>query len=262
MRWIKHLTLAHSDRAIAHILEEFGAEAYGIYWLMIEDIAAPMEKGKLEPNAVHSVVKWASICHCSARHWRSIAHRMAEKNLIVMRSIEDRIEITICNILKYKDEYSKKSGQNTEQDRDTDTDRKQKQIHIGDPAEKPAAEAADIGTPAPVIPIDETARWFETEFWPSYPRKIAKPAALKSARSQVRSKEARGEVMAGLMAQLPAMKSKDPQYIPHAATWLNQQRWKDPPELALAAEKPAQKNFLTDVENVMRKRVEMGMSPL
>ncbi len=109
MRWTKHLTLAHADAALGLILEEFGAEGYGVYWLMVEDIAAPMELQKNIPDAIHSEVKWAQICHCSVRVWRSIAYRMREKGLIEIESIANRRQITIRNILKYKDEYLKKS---------------------------------------------------------------------------------------------------------------------------------------------------------
>ncbi len=109
MRWTKHLTLAHMDAALGLILEEFGAEGYGVYWLMVEDIAAPMERQKNIPDAIHSEVKWAQICHCSVRVWRSIAYRMKEKGLIEIESFANRRQITIRNILKYKDEYLKKS---------------------------------------------------------------------------------------------------------------------------------------------------------
>lgn len=116
MRWIKHLSLAHADAAISYILEEYGAEGYGVWWLILEDVAAPMEVGKMNPIAIHSVVKWAQICHCSVRRFRSIAIRLAEKNLIQLQTEMDRIQIEIPNILKYRDEYSKRSGETPDQE--------------------------------------------------------------------------------------------------------------------------------------------------
>jgi len=110
MRWMKHLTLAHSDAAIDAILDQFGAEAYGVWWLILEDIAGPMEPGKMIPVATHSAVKWAQICHCSVRRFNSIVKSFADLHLIDVESIYDRIKIAVPNILKYKDEYSKKSG--------------------------------------------------------------------------------------------------------------------------------------------------------
>lgn len=111
MRWLKHLTMAHSDSAIDAVCDKFGAEAYGVWWFILEDIAAPMEAGKMIPIQSHSVVKWAQICRCSARRLRSIVEILSDRGLIVTETIGNRLQIEVPNILKYKDEYSKKSGQ-------------------------------------------------------------------------------------------------------------------------------------------------------
>ncbi len=65
------------------------------------------------------------------------------------------------------------------------------------------------------------------EFWLAYPRRVAKPAALKAW-----AKLKEGDY-ATLMAALEIAK-RSPQwtdgggrYIPHPATWLNDERWKD-----------------------------------
>jgi hypothetical protein len=232
MRWVKHLTMAHADKAMAVVLEEFGAEAYGVFWLMIEDIAAPMEKGKFDPSAIHSIVKWSQICHCSARVLRSIAKRLEEKRLIVVESVENRWQITVPNILKYKDEYAKKSGHNQEQDRDinrdrdTDTDTEEKPTAIGgeNPPQPPAAPPA-----LSLVPPPKETDTFE-EFWALYPRKVSKASARKTWRRKATTVRAAEEIIFGLKAQTPALLLKDLEFRPHASTWLNQERWKDPVE--------------------------------
>ena len=65
------------------------------------------------------------------------------------------------------------------------------------------------------------------EFWVEYPRKVAKPAALKAYRAARKRKATHGEIMAGLRRFVAS--SPDPQYTPHAATWLNGDRWNDTP---------------------------------
>ena len=127
MRWLKHLSMAHADQAIGFVVELHGAEAYGVWWFILEDIAAPMEPGKMDPIASHSVVVWAQICHCSVRRFRSIANSLAEKNLIVVESDLDRITIEVPNILKYRDEYSQRSGETPRARADTETKRKQRE---------------------------------------------------------------------------------------------------------------------------------------
>jgi hypothetical protein len=71
--------------------------------------------------------------------------------------------------------------------------------------------------------------WFDA-FWSLYPRKVAKASALKAWKKAATSEAVKDAIMAGLERQLPALRPKDRQFVPHAATWLNQERWNDEPE--------------------------------
>lgn len=67
-----------------------------------------------------------------------------------------------------------------------------------------------------------------SDFWTQYPRKIAKPKAEKAYARAVK-KTPPGEILSGLMVW--KMYWDNPQFIPHPATWLNDERWNDaPPE--------------------------------
>lgn len=74
---------------------------------------------------------------------------------------------------------------------------------------------------------DEDASAFE-EFWKTYPKKSAKPAALRAFKAA----KAKTELTA-LLAHVMAMRDSDDwvkeggKYIPHPATYLNQRRWED-----------------------------------
>jgi uncharacterized protein YdaU (DUF1376 family) len=65
------------------------------------------------------------------------------------------------------------------------------------------------------------------EFWAAYPRKEGKAKAEKAHKAALR-KIKHPEMMAAL-AKFPW--PADRQFIPHAATWLNGERWLDQPEL-------------------------------
>jgi hypothetical protein len=84
--------------------------------------------------------------------------------------------------------------------------------------------------------IDPDVRtWFETEFWPMYPRREGKQPALKSASAKATTPEKRAFYVDRLKAQLPSYlqrKSESGQRtIPMAATWFNQDRAEDELEL-------------------------------
>ena len=69
------------------------------------------------------------------------------------------------------------------------------------------------------------------EFWQAYPRNAGKVAARR-AYAKALARTQHDDIMVGLCEQLPAMQAKEKQYIPHAATWLNQERYDDDPEPA------------------------------
>ena len=67
------------------------------------------------------------------------------------------------------------------------------------------------------------------EFWQAYPRKIGKGAARKAYARALRITD-HDTIMGALSDQRPAMEAKESKFIPHASTWLNQERWEDEPE--------------------------------
>jgi hypothetical protein len=64
-------------------------------------------------------------------------------------------------------------------------------------------------------------------FWTVYPRKIGKGAARKAYRHAL-TRASHAEIFAG--AKAFAASKPDPQFTPHASTWLNADRWLDEPE--------------------------------
>lgn len=74
---------------------------------------------------------------------------------------------------------------------------------------------------------DPAVEGFE-EFWRTYPRRVGKGAALKAFQRAVR-RSAPGVIIAAAAKYRddPERKSKEIQFTPHPATWLNQERWKD-----------------------------------
>lgn len=71
-------------------------------------------------------------------------------------------------------------------------------------------------------------------FWEAYPRKVGKGAARPAYRRAVRKiggLEPHDLLMEGVRSL--ALRNLDPRFIPHPATWLNQERWDDTPDIAV-----------------------------
>ena len=108
----------------------------------------------------------------------------------------------------------------------------------GRPKKETAAvpdDTTDEKLPVPVIPKAKGKNLITkkelnnlfVEFYGLYPRKIGKANALAKYAIAIK-KESPANIIKGLKNQLAANQfSADPGFIPHPATWLNQQRWLD-----------------------------------
>jgi len=68
------------------------------------------------------------------------------------------------------------------------------------------------------------------EFWSHVPRKVGKGGA-ETAYAKARKLTDRETLLAGVMRHAAEVSNKDPTFIPHPTTWLNQKRWLDEPEV-------------------------------
>lgn len=96
--------------------------------------------------------------------------------------------------------------------------------------------------------------WF-SEFWDVYPLKKGKAAAERKYAAICKSADKHSEVMAGLRAQLPELRSREVRFIPHPTTWLNQGRWED--------QQPVQQSMIDnggymDIRELNRRLAERG----
>lgn len=71
---------------------------------------------------------------------------------------------------------------------------------------------------------------FENQFWPAYPRKVGKNAALTTYRRVRRGGVTVDDVMAGLRRFVQEKANTEARFIAHASTWLNAGRWADEPD--------------------------------
>lgn len=103
------------------------------------------------PPLAYSVVRWSQVCHCSARTFRKFAQTAAELKLIECtsiaelkhfgsRSTADRLQIVVPKLLKYRDEWSNRSGVTRHQSRvDTDNRVEEEKETTKDDARKSAS---------------------------------------------------------------------------------------------------------------------------
>ena len=136
MRWFKHLTCAHKDEKLSELIASDGLEAYGFWWSLLEVVAEQMDKNSAKCSASYPLNQWARLLYC---HHHTVSKYMGKLGVtgIVTVGYEtsngiSKLKVTIPNLLKYRDEYSKKSRhapdklppKNIDTDTDTEIDNK------------------------------------------------------------------------------------------------------------------------------------------
>ena len=96
------------------------------------------------------------------------------------------------------------------------------------------------------------------EFWSLYPRKIAKATARKAWAKLSPEQQLMAAKAIDTHCQYWSAKETELEFIPHPATWLNNERWED--ELVIEPKKEKQsKEWMFSNEGIEAKAMELGI---
>ena len=96
------------------------------------------------------------------------------------------------------------------------------------------------------------------EFWSLYPRKIAKATARKAWQRLTAEQQLMAAKAIDTHCQYWSAKETELEFIPHPATWINQERWED--ELVIEPKKQKEsKEWMFSNEGIEAKAIELGI---
>jgi uncharacterized phage protein (TIGR02220 family) len=144
MRWFKHMTLTRSDERVAAYVSECGMEGYGFFWVVLETVALSMDKtGKCD--VYYPLTYWVTQGQLHRTKIFRYLTALKSHGLLMVDFSGGMVLVKVPNLLKYRDEYTKRSGQTPDklptkyrdnvgtlsgqtpdQDTDTDTDTEEK----------------------------------------------------------------------------------------------------------------------------------------
>lgn len=93
---------------------ESGLALYGAYWRVAEIVALQMEGATPSCSVSYSIWRWAQKLSIRKSYARSILVRLQKESLLVVDfavNSDETTTVKMPNLLKYRDEYSKKSRQ-------------------------------------------------------------------------------------------------------------------------------------------------------
>jgi hypothetical protein len=258
------------DERIARLVRDGGPEGlacYGLWWRVLEIVARQVGPKSQKCTVKYDVTRWSLLLSLRGSHVRNWLVRLSLTGLVTTLVTENSgttdIEVTIPNLLKYRDEYTKKSGHSpvsvpTRTDTDTEQNIYSEAFQKEELAKQRLKDLGWVGirkTPetAVALILDLTEEdfprsddlesafmiycrlnWFEN-FWGLYWRHDDKRSARTAYFAAVKNMEMMDIVDAAVCAQSAAMLARAKTYQPLAATWLNKERWGDELEISQEA---------------------------
>ena len=129
MKWFKHLSNSRTDEKLVALLYEAGMEGYGFWWMIVEIVAEQMDSsGKC--HATYSLPQWSHMLYSHHNKVSKVLSKLGVIGLVNLEYPDRKIKVTIPNILKFRDEYSKKSGQSPDNLRSKKEKEKEKEKEI------------------------------------------------------------------------------------------------------------------------------------
>lgn len=123
MRWFKHMTNSIDDEKISKLVDECGLEGYGFFWRVLEMIAAQVDDdGK--NYCSYSKRAWCNKLAINHQTWSKLIASCEQAGLFEVSYSEQEgskkgasqhqiITVKSPNILKYRDEWSRKKAKNS-----------------------------------------------------------------------------------------------------------------------------------------------------
>ena len=217
IKWFQHQSNAHRDFNTEPLIEKYGMEGYGFFWVCGEIIAEKGEDYKIlaEKGWKRYLISRAKIVEGKVDE---ILNEMAELNLIEKQEWL-KGNLSMPKMSKYSDDYTKKirrvSEQDTESVRTVSKSVRQDKIR-----EDKIREDKSIYTTGEIV--------FEN-FWKSYPKKKEKPKARSVWQKLRPDKKLIQEIMAGLEKYKLSEDwiKENGRFIPYPERFLKNEKWED-----------------------------------
>lgn len=238
MKWFKHDTDPSKEDPFLEIIEdEFGLEGYARWWKLMERIGAQMDETD-RCYAEHSWPKWQTFLVGKRNKLLTYLKRLESLGKINLEENGNILRIYCPNLLKRRDEYTRKSGHK----QDKNPDNVAVKIEIENKREKEDKSSSSYFPLSRSNPPDESANQaacgklpakkqgyppeFEA-FWEKYPpdRRREKPNALKAWREAIR--KTTPENLLAALARYGGSREVLEGFSPYPAKWLRQERWNE-----------------------------------
>lgn len=101
---------AHDDECMAEMIDEFGMESYGRWWVLLEIVAKQMDRGSEQALATYPLMKWRRLLQhyrqSSLNLWLIFLESSGKISIDYDKIKPNLLTIEIPKLLKIRDEYT------------------------------------------------------------------------------------------------------------------------------------------------------------
>lgn len=208
MKWFKHISDASEDEFLVELEDIFGLEGYARYWKVLEAVARQMDETD-RCAASYSWSKWQTILKGKRNKLDSFLVHCENKLKMNLKRSGNILEIKIPKLLELRDNYTK---------------------HLQAASNAPCKQEVDVE-----VEVDKEVKVnkkvYTPEFnlfWETYPKnKASKSDSFKSYQKALTKGATHDQLTAGAISYRQDVERTGTaiQYIAHATTWLNRERW-------------------------------------
>lgn len=135
MKWVKHMTNAHRDEKLQRLIDEFGLEGYGAYWIILE-ILGEQIKDSDRDFCEYSMKFWQNSLGFSVKKLQNFLEILSKFEIFLVEFSQNSVIIKCPKIKTIRDEYTEKktqkigtlSRQTPDTYKDTDKDTEQEEV--------------------------------------------------------------------------------------------------------------------------------------
>ena len=130
MKWFKHMTNSSLDERLARFTDKYGLEAYGFFWRVLEAIAENVDETNRK-RIEYSTKTWCKLLGIRPQTFRKLIQESSVLGLFQVSFNSDLVSVESPNILKYRDEWTRKKSktpeQNSEKDKEKETEKEERE---------------------------------------------------------------------------------------------------------------------------------------
>lgn len=112
MKWFKHFSDAHDDEIMDQMIERFGVESYGVWWIILERIAYQMGDSN-KTSVTYPAKTWRKVTKISPQKLKKVVSFLQENKKLFLETSEDLITIDCPKLLEIRDEWTKRQSKHS-----------------------------------------------------------------------------------------------------------------------------------------------------